>query len=363
MALVTPFGALDALDVASEEQQMRILSLDKHQMLEGIVAEGAFRSFLDRLGGLGAALLPLSVVKGADPGGDPVWWVWDRGDKAGEAFRTVARPLRDAGATVARCRYDPGRMDFLMRMAGREPEPVQTCLMRHRGLSEPDFSRLPAATVREPGRSMRAFMGGIQGMFGSPSEVFSQVVLERMFKNFVLSPFFRYLWDVDHLLSLPDGRVMQFEVKHKYPFGARDRLRFGINTGQVRLMHELACAGIETLHMIMVKPVWNDRVSTGYMLNDLAMREHVLILARRIGLGDTEAMLGQQASRSGSKTAFGGRGGLRYVPVPVDGFHLLGTLDDPADVVAGNMLAAASETLEAPVTSGMLQQHRQAEKW
>lgn len=116
--------------------------------------------------------------------------------------------------------------------------------------------------------------------------------------------------------------------------------------------------GINTLHMVMVKPKWNDELSPGYLLQDPSLRNKVLLIAYRIDSKQLDELGKRNCETSDYKTSFDGNKKLKYIDVPVEKFHVIGTLDTSIAKLAQNIVLAANGSLSHPVTAKMLEDSR-----
>ncbi len=123
-------------------------------------------------------------------------------------------------------------------------------------------------------------------------------------------------------------------------------------------MQDLARRGIKTLHMIMVKPIWDKNLGTGYLLNRIGDRKNVLLLAKLLDVDTLRQIRSRQSWQTGAEQSFTGKDGQKARYVGASEFQLLGTLDDPVDDVARNIALAATGTLNRPVTDQMLIDNR-----
>jgi len=357
MSLITPLGPLDHLDLTSNETLNKLLRQDKHQVLEGLIVEGYFRQFVDLLRGQGTHTLPIALAKSTLKNHDgswrtPAWWLWSQ-DKDCNGLSVLESKLTSGRGVIVKCDYDSEQRDFIMKSWGDKPvgEPVQLFMMRHRHMQQLTY-QMPARKVSQEERYMQAYWGGLKGVYGS--SLFEDVILHRLFKNCAISPFFTALWDVDNIVQLPSGELMQFEVKHKYPFERDGELFFGINKGQLGVMQDLAWCGIDTLHMILVKPKWTDNLSPGYLLHDPSLRSQVLLVGYRLDARKMQALRNSAGGTSANKTSLDGRRTLNYVNVAVENFQLIGSLDDPLAELASKISLAADGLLTSPISADIL---------
>ena len=363
MSLLTPFGSLQDIPLDDINQLKEILvRSDKSRMLEGLVIEAVFNDYLSKLLAQGIEVLPVSLVRTLTIKQKPQtkfvnsWWVWDHSESGQEAADLCRRLAPSPGEDefLFDCYYDETARDFFIKEWGGQTNiPIQSFLLEKRGQSAPEF-RIPSETVIDENRSQQAFWAGISNHYSN--DLFKHVVLHRLFKNCAIQPFFNGVWDIDSLARLPDNSLMQLEVKHKFPRIERDNgsLSFGINNGQLQVMRDLARRGIKTLHMIMVKPIWNKNLGTGYLLNRIGDRKNVLLLAKLLDTKTLREIQSRQSSQTGTEQSFTGKDGQKARYVGASEFQLLGTLDDPVEDVARNISLAASGALNRPVTDQML---------
>lgn len=357
MSLITSVGPLADLDIDSVDQLKSILAQDKTRMLEGLVIERVFQQYLGSLASRGIVTLPISLVRAKRrKSRQGVWWIWDHGGAAADADVLQQRLEMGSEESVIQCLYDSEQRNFLVkRWKERSNFPLQQFLLKKRKLSEPVFLA-PDESVKDQLRAESAFWSGIFGH--DARRLFNDVVLHRLFKNCAIQPFFDYLWDIDNLVRLPCGTFLQLEVKHKYPYQGRRGLRFGINRGQLLAMKELASRGINTLHLIMVKPRWIKDTGTTYLLQNGAERKRVMMIAHYLDQESIEQALHQERGWSSREESWTGQTQVTNGVIPVSKFQLLGTPDDPFDQVAHNIGLAMTNQLDSPVTDELLKSNR-----
>lgn len=365
MSLLTPFGPLKDLPLDDLDQLKEILiRSDKSRMLEGLVIEAAFNGYLSKLSEEVLKVLPVSLVRTltVKRGRKYVnsWWVWDR-SKSGQASKELRNLLapRSSEEFLFDCHYNEAERDFFMEWDGKQNIPIQSYLLEKRRQSKPQF-RIPSESVIDEHRSQKAFWAGISSQYND--DVFGNVVLYRLFKNCAIQPFFDGVWDIDSLVQLPDGKLMQIEVKHKYPrsTGIKEPLSFGINNGQLRVMQDLARRGINTLHMIMVKPVWSKDLGSGYLLNGTGTgyRDKVLLLAKLLDEQKLHQINKRPSYQTGFEQSLTGKTGQKARYINASEFHILGTMDDPVKYVATNIYLAMTGALYRPASDQLLNQKR-----
>ena len=364
MSLITQLGPLDQLDLHSDETLQSILRSDKHQMLEGLIVEAYFQQFLGILSSHGAHKLPVALCKAVYKNHDqtwrnPAWWLWNQDSYNNDTDLLESKISADSNPIVS-CTYETEANDFIMQRWNQNVvnQPAQAFMMKQRRMAGLTYSK-PSDEVSDDTRYMQAFWGGLQSIYDH-EQLFSEVILHRLFKNCVISPFFTALWDVDNIVRLPSGELAQFEVKHKYPFERDGKLFFGINRGQLGVMTDLARMGINTLHMVMVKPKWTDTLSPNYLLQNLDLRSHVLLLGYQLDSARLSELKYAAGGTSGNKTSLDGRRPLSFVSIPATSFHCIGSLDDSVANLASNISKAAKGELHNPVTDKQLYDARTA---
>lgn len=367
MSLLTTFGPLEDIPLDNIEKLKEILiRSDKSRMLEGLVIEAVFNEYLGKLVAQGIEILPVSLVRTLTVKKEPrqkfvnSWWVWDHSE-TGQAAADLCRRLAPSSGRrefLFDCYYDELKRDFFIKEWGEQTNiPIQSFMMKKRKQSSPEF-RTPADSVIDENRSQQAFWAGLSSHYSD--DLFKQVVLHRLFKNCAIQPFFEGVWDIDSLARWPDNSLMQLEVKHKYPRIEKPsgKLFFGINNGQLKVMQDLARQGIKTLHMIMVKPIWDKNLGTGYLLNRIGNRKNVLLLAKLLDADTLDEIRSRPSWQTGAEQSLTGKDEQKARYVGASEFQLLGTLDDPVDAVARNIALAATGTLNQPVTDELLRDNQ-----
>lgn len=357
MALLTPLGPLDSLETGNWETQKNLLSMDKHRLLEGLAIEGTMNSIFQQMPALGAKPLPLSLLRAAQRGKPHSWWIWNHSPRDLGAHKLYDLLEQRASKRVVLCDYNEDQCDFIIsRYFKRVGESVQKRLMFQRGEKNPTFSR-PAPLLQEFERLLTAFFRIKDGPYNQ--DMFNDVVLHRLFKNCAIQPFYDFLWDIDTILELPNGRLVQLEIKHKFP-GGRDTLFFGLNDGQVRTMLELARCGIDTFHINIIKPYWNSNTSTGYLLNDLSIRDNVLVAGHYLERETLEELDRAKSGNSGKSESFYGNKGQGFKFIPATDFVRIGTLNDIFHSGPARILAGAERKELPPLTKQELLEKRLA---
>jgi hypothetical protein len=334
----TPLGELAGLDLSDHDLCQRILALDKHRLAEGLVVESLFDQYLaafPRKGEDVPFLIDADTAIARNPGGGVSYaFVWDRGSAKG-----LGRYLRALGSRYSAwlVRFDESMHDFVA--AGTEEgrlasdwSPLHDVARRLSGLQTArDVGVDPS--VRDPRRINQSFWGYLSAHYGD--DLGRRVVLPRLFMNFGIQPWFRYVWNIDRIY-LQGDQLWHLEIKHKYPIQGNP-LTFGLNDGELRLIGDLARCGLRSLHTIIVKPRWNKETSSMLLTNDMSARAAAAVIGREISAEDVRQALAQRAGLSGPDTSFSGRSALVFRSLPASDFSVFGTLGMPYTEVAGRI--------------------------
>lgn len=358
MSVMLPCGRnLGEINLEDPKELKELLSYDKYQMLEGINIEGLFKKYFDGLSRYGISMLDIDLVKSSSiptkkgfiqrP---PVWWLWNRSSALEPIERFHGQLETSRRDYVLHCSYDENEREFYFTRprGGTLPgESVQQYMMRQRKWEDLDYFPSPDHDVVKDKGRLDQLWDSFHKTF--PGTLYQDAIIPRIFKNFVVQPFFKWVWDVDNVALIPNGSFMQFEVKHKFPGGPDHELYFGLNNGQINLVNELCDKGIDTLHVIIVKPDWDDETGTEYLTNDgVQKRDNALIVARRIDKKRALQIIASRTYESPIKTSKDGKGVLKFKKLFVGDFNVIGKLTDNEQTLIENIKRAAlGEPLEA----------------
>ena len=349
--MITPWGELEILQLNDADTQKTVLFYEKAQLLEGLVVE----QVLDQI------LSSTAAVEGIRPVPVELVIAKSRGTSKGSAFVWIHQQTAEVVPLLdCLCQryatwpiiFDASKREFLTSATPHERgRPIAFTIklqdqMRLYTGRAPAFTAI-SASVRDASRQEQAFWGFLVGAYGD--RLTECVLLPRILKNFGIQAFFDWVWDVDRLfLTVGSGTFWAMEIKHKFPIPSD--CSFGLNTGEFRLLQDLSGIGIRCLHVVAVKPYWDKDRSSQYLFNDMAAREHVLLLACEIDRNIAEAMQRGGSATSGGHTTFTGSGTLTFYRLPADRFHKVGLL---ASTVERNAAGFASMLLgqSAPFTS------------
>ncbi|WP_158791500.1 hypothetical protein [Granulicella sp. L60] len=358
--LPTPFGELSSIDINERATQQDILFYDKHQLLEGLVAENHVDQILEKTVQDEERLVRLnvtSVLAGSSKSQKRYVLVLDQGCEP-DLLRAYLSQLTKR-FIVKLVRYDEAARDFVTH-PGKYVEDV--ALDGSYGNLVKALNRNPvfipiAEAIKDPTRQKQGFWGQLVGAYGD--RLGTDVVLPRIFKNFAIQPYFdRGVWDIDRVFWDAQSRLFSvFEVKHKFPSGSgKYPLSFGINVGSVGMLLDLAEAGFRCFHTIMVKPYWNKGVSVTFLFNNLEARKHVLFCGKNFDRNEFLQLSQKKAYSAPSDTSLTGSNTLPFVFFDAVSLFRIGLLDDPD--LSRQFALAITEQLQGHVTDDELRSHK-----
>lgn len=330
---------LEKLDLNNKEVQFSILSYDKHQTLEGLQIEPLAMAYLHHLERFGVELPNVTTLIASQKGShlSRCIFVWVREpDEISEAYINTLQRL--AANTTFVVRYSEVKRTFYCHKPACVTKyyPLQTYLRGKRGVDRISFPEI-SQSVRDTERQMAVFWGRLAGAFSDHKKFQEEVVLNRILKNFVVQPFFTWLWDLDRIIRYKNT-YWEIELKHKYPFERNKTLYFGLNVGQTKLVRELGFVGIRTLHIILVKPIWNKNIDPGYLFNRRDMLGKVLLIGTELTTTKAENMLKQKPRESDVSTSYSGKEKNNFLSISASDFYVLGSYETPPEKVAMNIL-------------------------
>jgi hypothetical protein len=329
----TPLGSLRDLDLSDHEVCRGILEFDKHQLVEGLVFESFFDQYLMSLPEVSAGTMhslgvDTAVVrlprKTAPGNGDLGAFVWARSKVAGLGRYVAALSAR---MPVWLVEYDEADGEFLAApMKGRRRQaprrPLQELAASVGDGRKPVFEEV-SRQVRDRNRINQSFWGYLSERHAE--DLSSSVVLPRIFLNWGIQPWFRYVWNVDRIF-LHNEQLWHLEIKHKFPMHRDGPLSFGMNNGELRLIGTLTECGLRSFHAIIVKPFWDKSSGSMYLLNDLKARAQAAVIGREVTPEAVRDALSSRGGISGAHTSFGGRSKVAFRPFPASSFHRFGLL-------------------------------------
>lgn len=163
-------------------------------------------------------------------------------------------------------------------------------------------------------------------------ERFQQYCQEMMIKDHAIKAENNYMWDFDKFYLGPDGRVIYFEIKHKFP---TYNLKLGMNRGEKRQVERLVEADINAYYVILVKPCWDKTRSSMYLFTDRKARERATWIAGNLADKDFFTAAMYQADRSTStQEAYA----IKYQNSSINNYVKIGSIAETSEVMTGNLL-------------------------
>ncbi|WP_156368625.1 hypothetical protein [Duganella sp. Leaf61] len=179
--------------------------------------------------------------------------------------------------------------------------------------------------------------------------------MPRILINYGIQPYFRAVWNLDRAF-IYNRQIWLGEIKHKFPFGRE--LSFGMNIGELEVIERLTSAGIQCLHVILVKPLWSKEVGSMYLLNNLQMRSRAALVACALSQESASRIFPVDAAVSGSHTSFSGTGHLKYRKARVTHFSLVGNMGEPTYTLAEALAKLMRGCALPAVTEECLRRYR-----
>lgn len=198
----TPVGNLKDLDLSDHDVCQRILALDKHRLAEGLVVESLFDQYLAAFpqnGNDAPVLIDADTAIAANPGGrDTYAFVWDRESRIGLRRYLIALGRRYDTWLV---RFDASEHTFVTAHVkdGKRVSDWGPLYQTARDLSgrEHEHDVGVDLSVRDAKRINQSFWGYLSAQYGDA--LGERVVLPRIFLNFGIQPWFRYVWNIDRV--------------------------------------------------------------------------------------------------------------------------------------------------------------------
>lgn len=363
----TPFGKLDLLDLSDTETQRRILSLDKHQILEGMVFEEYFEREICGTHVFRNFFTPIkaqtAIVKLANGRKGAFVLIDEKGPGLGQYLSRLSGAM-----PTWHVQYDGDIKDFVARRAvhmerpdkdgkqfySGDPVPLNA-VCKEFGFSNRSFS--VADDVRDERRQNSAFWGGLYPSL--TDERRSALVQARIFFNYCMTRHFWKVWNVDRVYVSHDA-IWSFEIKHKSPMlsTVTDRCSFGLNEGEVENMRDFAAMGMRNMHVVIVKPLWKNDYSTQSMFVDNSHRKNTVIIGREIDHSAAVEALSQVSRHSGSHTTLTGKGKQGFKIFEAETFYQVGLKSDDGELLAAKIRAIAEGHPSTGCTTSELKKHR-----
>lgn len=374
----TPLGYFpEEVDFKNLTSNESLLTREKHQLLEGLVIEYVAEQFIKTpaLENLINLLDVVTLITRGVPNdrrnttGQYCNFIWKRDDSDIEDFISILQNLSPGCAnTTYICKEE--EMKFLAKKPSNSKWlPLQSYLRSKRKITEDKKIKFPQVdnNSKNNERQLSSILGRLLPAYNK--RIIKDVILPRVFKNYIIQPFFRSGWDLDRIFRYK-GKLWEFELKHKYPIdnysffedinntNNRYCLSFGINEGQANIIRLLAKQGLNTLHLILVKPRWSDQENPGYLFVDEEARKKTLVIGAVLTLEKINAILDGKLKKAPSKTSYNGANETNYYRIPRNFFHVIGSYADGKDSLAPNIIKLLDGTLDSVLTTKNLIDNR-----
>jgi hypothetical protein len=350
----TPWGELEGLDLSDKKLAERILTADKHQLVEGMIVECLYDQILDSLPEHVPDVIALdveTVIAQAKKWGDrkiAVVWARDKKNGLGRYLTALEKRFR-----VFLVEYETGKGFFGTAIKdGKRSGSVMSIEDLLKPIAAVAYKPFAVSeAVRDEERQREAIYGFLFSHHGG--KLASNVLLPRILINCGVQPWFRFVWNLDKIFII-DGKPWLFEVKHKFPY--RDQqssvLKFGLNDGEVAIFRLLSECGIGCIFSIMVKPKWSKDVGSLYILTDLKARKNTAVIGKVLDSVTIEKLDGKASGISGSDTTITGDAGgkLKFKRIPVADFGMFGRFSDEPSSIAERIVSEIRGTKAARAT-------------
>ena len=223
--------------------------------------------------------------------GEPQYWfrLMDRADdwsqcdqQMREKLERLKVGLHQDAATLIRARFDSASNRFLGSISRHDGWEEWACLATLlKKLPGKGSGREPRAMSNAAPSNMLAAFDRLQ--MPRLRHELTGLSIQRRFMNCLLGPHLgRDGTDLDAVAMGPDGRLRCIEFKRKYPARGKEKF-FGLDVWpHVNTIETLASVGIESLHVILVGPIWEKRQSPVEWLNDRSLDPHWTWLAANL---------------------------------------------------------------------------------
>jgi hypothetical protein len=331
----TPWGPLHKLDDHDLELASSIIATDKDTLVEGLIVENTFDQILKPLAASTAhplTILDIETVITAH-NKQRYAFVWVRTSQAG-----LGRYLQllEKVMPVFWVELIEGEFFATPMLSGqrvKEQRRPLTDVAHHISGRKPKVRDVDLS-VRDASRLMGAFWGFLSSVYRT--DLWKKVVLPRLFINHGLAPYFGQVWNLDRICLYQD-RLWLLEIKHKYPFG-KWKLQFGINEGELENIKLLYGAGINCLHVLLIKPIWEKGASAMYLYNQRALQQRVAAIAIDLGKNASRVM-SKPPKIAPRHTSVSGSTEVKYFTINADQFGYAGSLANFDIDLAKNLLS------------------------
>lgn len=365
----TPLGFFpEDFEINDFEQKIKLLREEKHQLLEGLIIEFVAQKYIEAIASstdLKVLDVAVLITLGYNTNGDAQYgsFTWKRSNNDITALIKIFQKLNtNCDKTTYICKEHNYKF-YITKPNSSIWKPLQTYLRnrRNESIEQIKFPIINSAS-KNINRQESSIRGKLEQAF--QKNFTKDVLLSRVFKNYLIQPFFKSAWDLDRIFTYKKN-LWEFELKHKYPIDNYDyfletgrpdhdrSLCFGINKGQAKLTAMLAKQGMNTLHLILVKPRWTDSLDPGYMFIDDDAKEKTLIIGTILDSVKMDSIIGD-AKDAPTKTSFSGSRKAPYYQIPRSFFHVIGHYSDNRNILAPRIQALLDGSFLSPLTTKIL---------
>ncbi len=339
--MMTPWGELADIDLSDPEILLKILSSDKHSLIEGAAIEHLTEDILTEFSSNSATIVEAIdvetiVVNGYKKGWFAFVWVKSRGRGLKRFLNGLEKQFR-----VFILEFDESLGDFITSefkngSANKKAKRIQSTLSCLSGRYPETFK--VDRSVRNEDRTTTIYHGYLR----SHDKFCRQLVLMRLLMNCGIQEHFRAVWNLDKAFIVNED-LWLIEIKHKYPIYNKSKpteypLKFGINIGELKALSRVHSCGIRLLHSILVKPYWDKETSSMHLFTDLRTRADAAFLVTEL-TGEVLKDLSSTAPiNAGKHTSINGMNPQKFFSLTANQFSFVGELGDSPTAMSENLI-------------------------
>lgn len=374
----TPLGYFpEDVDLTNLTSNDSFLAREKHQLLEGLVIEYVAEQFITTpvLKEIITILDVVTIITRGIPddrsnaSDQYCSFIWNRDESNIDDYISILQNLSTGCINTTYICKENNLKFFATKPTDPKWLPLQTYLRNKRNITDIKKIKFPQINEnsKNNARQLSTILGRLQPAY--KSNIVKDVILPRIFKNYIVQPFFRSGWDLDRIFRY-QGRLWEFELKHKFPIDNysffedindtenRYCLSFGINEGQANIMKLLAEQGLNTLHLILVKPRWSDKEDPGYLFVDEEARQKTLVIGAVLTLEKINKIVSGKLKTAPPKTSYNGSRKTNYYRIPRNFFHVIGSYADGKNSLMPNIIKLLDNKLSSTLTTKDLLDNR-----
>ncbi len=310
-AATDPCHGIDTLNLSVDGDCETILKRDKHARLEGLCAELLFYEELIR-----PSFTECSVGWWIAPHGNTykVAHIIEEGHVISSLDEDIYRHFVRNHTRAVRLTFNAFRKSLLReQIALREMDDV---LYSRRSGQQPHTDsppKLSNSTERNVERANKAIA------FLRDRGALRPSAIARLVANCFVHA--RALWDIDAIVRYGD-RLVAFEAKQKYP---SRKGAMGINQGLSNVFRFLNSSGMQVVHVVLTKPVWDTETSAiDFMTADKYSDKSLWIASDSSNIGRRG-----RTTSAPARTSFDGSTKLMTDDIEITDFHHVGIQGRP----------------------------------